>query len=240
MRSTKENEELTDPDAKNKNKEGDIQAWLKQLIRRDQKTLDTIDIEYNESEDETLFDTFPFTIGGKPKRSMIWDQEMSPVVASLSSMVNVEALMAAANVTAANITSNIELDQDLQPPSPDFQSDLSRTDTIADALSFLDGSTLDVRSGTGGVCEIKLWRARRRSFQETIEHGGSHLWNHVAEFPGVTGRLRRRRGLDFVLRLCHVHGEPFRAARNRPLLASLLQQYGVRLFSSSSKFLRIR
>lgn len=140
LRSTKENEELTDPDAKNKNKEGDIQAWLKQLIRRDQKTLDTMEIEYNESEDETLFDTFPFTIGGKPKRSKIWDQEMSPVVASLSSMVNVEALMAAANVTAANITSNIELDQDLQPPSPDFQSDLSRTDTIADALSFLDGS----------------------------------------------------------------------------------------------------
>ncbi|KAL7440394.1 hypothetical protein ACHAXM_007156 [Skeletonema potamos] len=70
----------------------------------------------NNNQNEISFDSFPFSLG--PKRSTkIWESEMSPVVASLvglsgmNGMVNVEALMAAAN----------ETDQDVLTLMPDLQ-----------------------------------------------------------------------------------------------------------------------
>lgn len=67
----------------------------------------------NQNNDTISFDSFPFSLG--PKRSnnnnKIWESEMSPLVASMSGMVNVEALIAAAN----------ETDDDVMTLMPDLQ-----------------------------------------------------------------------------------------------------------------------
>jgi hypothetical protein len=145
LKSTKENEEIADEGTKSrgsKSKDTDIPAWLKPLLKRDQSTSNR---EKYDEPDEKLFDSFPFSIG-KDRKSKIWESEMSPVVASLSGMINVEALMA-----AANITTDLGPEENAQsakkvPSSEDFtfenETGLSQIDTsvLSDALSFLDGS----------------------------------------------------------------------------------------------------
>ena len=141
FRSTAENEETTDNDTKTK-----APTWLRSLLRKDSSVRNDVEID---GSDEKIFDSFPFSIGGRDKKSKIWDQEMSPVVASLSGMINIEALMAAANITTTNITSNNGSDdiesvfQEMLPSiEVDSKTGLSSVDTsvITDALSFLDGS----------------------------------------------------------------------------------------------------
>ncbi|KAL3791624.1 hypothetical protein HJC23_012214 [Cyclotella cryptica] len=103
-----------------RNDDGDIPAWLKPLIKREQLLVQsgTDSDNYGET-DEKLFDSFPFSIGGKNRKSKIWESEMSPIVASLSGMINIEALMA-----AANIDSDAGMESVLQhlAPSVDFDN----------------------------------------------------------------------------------------------------------------------
>lgn len=146
-----------------KSKDDDIPSWLKPLLRREKADTD----KPSGYTDEKLFDSFPFSIGGKERRTNIWESEMSPLVAQLSGMINVEALMAAANLT----TDIIEFDGDvgsmfpsldlndvnetdnnngLEKASIDSDEDIESvlnelaaqndTDVFRDALSFLDGS----------------------------------------------------------------------------------------------------
>ena len=148
----------TTDETSNKSKEGDVPSWLNAILRRE-KSSSSSDVaaklqEYDNAEEEaeTLFDSFPFSIGGRDKRSKIWEDEMSPVVASLSGMINIEALMAAANVTAANITADVQEDQMKSDSMQDIdsattsdaakQNSLAQLDTnvVSDALNFLDGS----------------------------------------------------------------------------------------------------
>lgn len=148
----------TTDETRNKSKEGDVPSWLNSILRRE-KSSSSSDVaakilEYDNAEEEaeTLFDSFPFSIGGRDKRSKIWEDEMSPVVASLSGMINIEALMAAANVTAANMTADVEEDQMKSDSMQDIdstrtsdaakQNSLAQLDTnvVSDALNFLDGS----------------------------------------------------------------------------------------------------
>mmetsp|Transcript_17920 Transcript_17920/g.36001 ORF Transcript_17920/g.36001 Transcript_17920/m.36001 type:complete len:834 (+) Transcript_17920:3-2504(+) len=70
------------------NTEGDLPAWLKALIRWE--------VPESATESDVLYS---HSLNGGNK---IWDNEMSPLVASLSGMMNVEALVAA----AANTTEN--------------------------------------------------------------------------------------------------------------------------------------
>lgn len=72
----------------NSNTEGDLPAWLKALIRWE--------VPESATESDLLYSN-SINRGNK-----IWDNEMSPLVASLSGMINVEALVAA----AANTTEN--------------------------------------------------------------------------------------------------------------------------------------
>ena len=172
VRTTKENREVktTDDETRSKNKEaGDVPSWLNAILRREQSS-DNVGakLEYdadNAVEEveavEKLFDSFPFSIGGSRDKSRsassssrkIWEEEMSPVVASLSGMINVEALMAAANVTAANMTADVEEDgmksgSSMRDTGSDTNSDaikengLAQLDmnVVSDALNFLDGS----------------------------------------------------------------------------------------------------
>ena len=88
----------TTDETSNKSKDGDVPSWLNTILRRE-KSSSSSDVaakiqEYDNAEEEaqTLFDSFPFSIGGRDKRSKIWEDEMSPVVASLSGMINIEAL----------------------------------------------------------------------------------------------------------------------------------------------------
>lgn len=148
----------TTDETRNKSKEGDVPSWLNSILRRE-KSSSSSDVaakiqEYDNAEEEaeTLFDSFPFSIGGRDKRSRIWEDEMSPVVASLSGMINIEALMAAANVTAANMTADVEEDRMKSDSMQDIdstrtsdaakQNSLAQLDTnvVSDALNFLDGS----------------------------------------------------------------------------------------------------
>mmetsp|Transcript_12908 Transcript_12908/g.19374 ORF Transcript_12908/g.19374 Transcript_12908/m.19374 type:complete len:722 (+) Transcript_12908:69-2234(+) len=85
-------------------KDNDFQNWAKGLVNWGSAGVN------NNQNNEISFDSFPFSLG--PKRSnKIWESEMSPLVASLSGMVNVEALIAAAN----------ETDEDVMTMMPDLQ-----------------------------------------------------------------------------------------------------------------------
>ncbi|KAL7516327.1 hypothetical protein ACHAWX_001354 [Stephanocyclus meneghinianus] len=103
--------------------DGDIPAWLRPLLRREQVQSGTNNNNYDEP-DEKLFDSFPFSIGGKNNKSKIWDSEMSPIVASLSGMINIEALMAAANIESEDDMESVHRDL---APSMDFDNVASET-----------------------------------------------------------------------------------------------------------------
>ncbi len=78
----------------------DFPAWLKALTRWN--VSDTPRSSSDASAQPfggSPFDSFPFAIGGKRMNAGLLEVEMSPMVASLSGMVNVEALVAASNET---------------------------------------------------------------------------------------------------------------------------------------------
>ena len=86
----------------------DVPAWLKALLKWDTSDQSpspsaTIDIEQEQVVGGgSPLDILKFAVGGNRRSATInhgWEDEMSPVVASLSGMINVEALMAAANET---------------------------------------------------------------------------------------------------------------------------------------------
>lgn len=79
-------------------KDNDFQNWAKGLVN-----WGTAGSASNNQNDTSLsFDSFPFSLG--PRRSpKIWESEMSPLIASMSGMVNVEALIAAANETDPDV-----------------------------------------------------------------------------------------------------------------------------------------
>ena len=152
LKSTTEKDETTsdeDIESKRRKNNGDVPAWLKPLLRREQSTPVPDEVERLAS-NERLFDSFPFSIGGKNRRSKIWESEMTPLVASLSGMINVEALLAAANVTAENITAEMKSVNDLINLDMETTKDLDivnesgltpiDTNVLSDALLFLDGS----------------------------------------------------------------------------------------------------
>ncbi|KAL7472957.1 hypothetical protein ACHAXS_013351 [Conticribra weissflogii] len=70
------------------NTEGDLPAWLKALVRWE--------VPESVAESDLLFSN------SRNRGNKIWDNEMSPLVASLSGMINVEALVAAATNTTEN------------------------------------------------------------------------------------------------------------------------------------------
>lgn len=87
-------------------KDNDFPNWAKGLVNWGTAG----GVNNDNQNDNVSFDSFPFSLG--PKRSnKIWESEMSPVVASMSGMVNVEALIAAAN----------ETDDDVMTLMPDLQ-----------------------------------------------------------------------------------------------------------------------
>ena len=92
-------------------KDNDFPNWAKGLVNWGAATAD--DNSNNNNQNEISFDSFPFSLGRSKSKisTKIWESEMSPVVASLSGMVNVEALMAAAN----------ETDDDVMTLMPDLQ-----------------------------------------------------------------------------------------------------------------------
>ena len=78
----------------------DFPAWLKALTRWN--VSDTPRSSSDASAQPfggSPFDSFPFPIGGNRMNAGLLEVEMSPMVASLSGMVNVEALVAASNET---------------------------------------------------------------------------------------------------------------------------------------------
>ena len=85
----------------NNSKEGDLPAWVKTLIRWESSdsVAQTNAVNSDSWKKKISLDSFPFSIGVNNGKGKIWDEEMSPLVASLSGMVNVEALMAAASRT---------------------------------------------------------------------------------------------------------------------------------------------
>eukprot|EP00574_Skeletonema_japonicum_P006221 CAMPEP_0201723224 /NCGR_PEP_ID=MMETSP0593-20130828/7349_1 /ASSEMBLY_ACC=CAM_ASM_000672 /TAXON_ID=267983 /ORGANISM="Skeletonema japonicum, Strain CCMP2506" /LENGTH=680 /DNA_ID=CAMNT_0048214301 /DNA_START=215 /DNA_END=2253 /DNA_ORIENTATION=+ len=87
-------------------KDNDFQNWAKGLVN-----WGTAGGENNNQNDNISFDSFPFSLGRKSNNNKIWESEMTPVVASMSGMVNVEALIAAANKT----------DDDVMTLMPDLQ-----------------------------------------------------------------------------------------------------------------------
>jgi len=90
----------------------DFPTWLKALTKWDTTT-----------QDDTTATTrsFPFAT-----RKKIWEEEMSPLVASLSGMANIEAL-----VNVANETTNIDDDEmDLLPDIDDLKRSLLFSDKV--------------------------------------------------------------------------------------------------------------
>lgn len=79
----------------------DFPTWVKALIRWDSSEKASSSNSNAQKADggTTPFHSFPFAIGGNKRNSGMWEEQMSPAVASLSGMVNVEALVAAANET---------------------------------------------------------------------------------------------------------------------------------------------
>ncbi|KAL7439655.1 hypothetical protein ACHAXH_004161, partial [Discostella pseudostelligera] len=85
----------------------DFPAWLKALLKWDTSDQSpspspSATIEQDEVGGGSPLDILKFAVGGNRRSATIqngWEDEMSPVVASLSGMINVEALMAAANET---------------------------------------------------------------------------------------------------------------------------------------------
>jgi hypothetical protein len=82
------------------------------------------------------FDSFPFSLGPtKSSDKTVWQNEMSPLVASISGMVNVEALLAAANET------DEALMPDLQLTLPnDSQSNNQSSTTATNIFPFLENA----------------------------------------------------------------------------------------------------
>lgn len=85
----------------------DFPAWLKALLKWDTSDQSpspspSATIEQDEVGGGSPLVILKFAVGGNRRSATIqngWEDEMSPVVASLSGMINVEALMAAANET---------------------------------------------------------------------------------------------------------------------------------------------
>ncbi len=76
-------------------------SWLKALINWESSDRSpSSSVARDKSGGGSQFDILKFAVGGNRKSAKNgWEDEMSPLVASLSGMVNVEALMAAANET---------------------------------------------------------------------------------------------------------------------------------------------
>ena len=118
-------------------KDNDFQNWAKGLVN-----WGTAGSESNNQNDTSLsFDSFPFSLG--PRRSpKIWDSEMSPLVASMSGMVNVEALIAAAN----------ETDDDVMTLMPDLKllSKQANVDEREDSTKTLSSENKETNNAAAG------------------------------------------------------------------------------------------
>ena len=77
----------------------DFPAWLKALTRWNVSDTPRSTSASAQPFGGSPFDSFPFAIGGNKMNAGLLEVDMSPMVASLSGMVNVEALVAASNET---------------------------------------------------------------------------------------------------------------------------------------------
>ncbi|KAL7545677.1 hypothetical protein ACHAWF_009026 [Thalassiosira exigua] len=96
-------ESKSDDDVGGEDRAG-LPRWVKSLTRwdppRDSSVSAPVDAEADAEKDRTSFDSFSFFgAGGESRRFSAWEAEMSPDVASMSGMVNLEALLAAADET---------------------------------------------------------------------------------------------------------------------------------------------
>lgn len=114
----------------------DFPSWLKALTR-----WNASDVSRSSSDPSDLpfggspFDSFPFVIGSNRMNSFFLEDEMTPLVASLSGMVNVEALVAASNETDEEI--------DLLIPK---MNDLKRTIDTSEANKGVNGKGVEQTS----------------------------------------------------------------------------------------------
>ena len=93
----------------------DFPAWLKALIRWNASDVSRSSLDASiQPFGGSPFDSFPLTIGGNSMNRGLFDDEMSPMVASLSGMVDIEALVAAFNETDDKIDSPIPNTIDLK------------------------------------------------------------------------------------------------------------------------------
>ena len=82
------------------------------------------------------FDSFPFSLGPTKSSDKIWQNEMSPLVASISGMVNVEALMAAANETDEALMPDLQLTL----PNDSQSNNQSSATTTTNIFPFLENA----------------------------------------------------------------------------------------------------
>mmetsp|Transcript_1186 Transcript_1186/g.2515 ORF Transcript_1186/g.2515 Transcript_1186/m.2515 type:complete len:722 (-) Transcript_1186:353-2518(-) len=95
------NDDSPEQDANNNvvKSSNDFPAWVKALTRWDDSEQESPSSDASTQNDgDAPFDSFPFAIGGKKRNSKILEEE-----ASFSGMMNVEALVAAANETDEDI-----------------------------------------------------------------------------------------------------------------------------------------
>lgn len=133
-----QNTELMSMKGKDDDNESDLPAWIKALVKWE--VSDSAKISSATAKNEGIsFDSFPFSIGDKSEN--IWENEMSPLVASLSGMVNIEALIAAA--------SSSEINKDMGSLLPDLKllaEEESKNNAMAPDVEPTDIFSLD--SGT--------------------------------------------------------------------------------------------
>ena len=129
------NEQISKDDDNNNNSSGeenDFPNWAKSLVNwgalvnNDRRNDDDVDAS---------FDSFPFSLGPAKSSEKIWQNEMSPLVASISGMVNVEALLAAANETDEALMPDLQLTL-----SNDSQTKNQSSATTTNIFPFLENA----------------------------------------------------------------------------------------------------
>lgn len=120
--------------------DGEVPAWLKALIRwvtsDSGKAATSTAARQSEG---VYFDSFPFKIGGDNRKAKIWDDEMGPLVSSMSGMVNVEALLAAASSSESEDASLPDLGVTMNTSEPSLST--NETDaSVINVFPFLEGA----------------------------------------------------------------------------------------------------
>ncbi|EED91263.1 predicted protein [Thalassiosira pseudonana CCMP1335] len=120
--------------------DGEVPAWLKALIRWVTSDSGKAATSTAGTQSEGVyFDSFPFKIGGDNRKAKIWDDEMGPLVSSMSGMVNVEALLAAASSSESEDASLPDLGVTMNTSEPSLST--NETDaSVINVFPFLEGA----------------------------------------------------------------------------------------------------